>query len=111
MLVAIVTPVFNDWISLSDLIGALEAVELPENIQFSLLVIDDGSSEPAAITCPLQTLHRIREIEIIGLACNPGHQSAIAVGLVKVFWARGLRRYSRHGFGRRGPPDRYSSDA
>jgi glycosyltransferase involved in cell wall biosynthesis len=84
MLVAIVMPVFNDWISLSDLIGSLEAVELPENIQFSLFVIDDCSSEPATITCPLQTLHRIREIEIIGLACNLGHQRAIAVGLVEV---------------------------
>jgi glycosyltransferase involved in cell wall biosynthesis len=90
MLVAIVIPVFNDWISLSDLIGSLEAVELPENIQFSLFVIDDCSSEPAAITCPLQTLHRIREIEIIGLACNLGHQRAIAVGLVEVSGREGF---------------------
>ena len=84
MRVAIVTPVFNDWISLSCLIEALEVVELPGNIQFSLLVIDDGSSEPATIACSLQTLRRTREIEIIGLACNLGHQRAIAVGLVEV---------------------------
>jgi hypothetical protein len=90
MLVAIVTPVFNDWISLSSLIDALEVVKLPENIQFSLMVIDDGSTEPAAITCPLQTLHRIREIEIIGLACNLGHQRAIAVGLVEVSGRKGF---------------------
>ena len=65
MLVAIVTPVFNDWTSLSELIVALENVDVPKNIQFSLIVVDDGSSEPVAITCPLHSLHRIREIEII----------------------------------------------
>ena len=90
MLIAIVTPVFNDWNSLSELIGALEVVDLPENIRFSLFVVDDGSSEPAAIKCPLHTLHRIREIEIIGLACNLGHQRAIAVGLVEVCGREGI---------------------
>lgn len=90
MLIAIVTPVFNDWISLSELILALEVVDMPENIRFSVFVVDDGSSEPAAINCPLNTLHRIREIEIIGLACNLGHQRAIAVGLVEAFGREGF---------------------
>jgi glycosyltransferase involved in cell wall biosynthesis len=84
MLIGIITPVFNDWTSLSELIGALEAVELHEDIQFSLVVIDDGSSEPAIIRRPINTLRRIREIEIIGLVCNLGHQRAIAIGLVEV---------------------------
>src|SRR5262249_11088869 len=51
MLIAIVTPVFDDWVSLSELIGALEVLNLPESIRFSLFVVDDGSSEPAAIKC------------------------------------------------------------
>jgi polyisoprenyl-phosphate glycosyltransferase len=83
MELAIVTPVFNDWIALSKLIGALEAVDVRDNIRFSLFIIDDGSSEAAAIDYPLDALHRIREIEIIGLVCNLGHQRAIAVGLVE----------------------------
>ena len=90
MLVAIVTPVFNDWTSLSELIIALEIVDVPKNIQFSLIVVDDGSSEPVAITCPLHSLHRIREIEIISLSCNLGHQRAIAVGLVDVCGREGF---------------------
>lgn len=90
MHLAIVTPVFNDWVSLSQLIGALEAVDVPESTHFSLFVIDDGSSEPAMINRPLQGLHRIREIEIIGLACNLGHQRAIAVGLVELCSRQGL---------------------
>jgi hypothetical protein len=34
-------PVFNDWISLSELIVALEVVDVPGNIRFSLFVVDD----------------------------------------------------------------------
>jgi polyisoprenyl-phosphate glycosyltransferase len=90
MLVAVVTPVFNDWVSLSELIRNLEIVDLPNSVRFSLFVIDDGSSEPAAILCPLDKLRRFREIEIIGLACNLGHQRAIAVGLVEVCGREGF---------------------
>jgi hypothetical protein len=90
MLIAIVTPVFNDWPSLSKLIAALEVTEVPEEVQFSLFVVDDGSSEPASINCPLHTLNRICEIEIISLACNLGHQRAIAIGLVEVCGRKGF---------------------
>ena len=48
----------------------------------SLLIVDDGSTEPSIIEYPIPTLRRIEEIEIIRLACNLGHQRAIAVGLV-----------------------------
>ena len=84
MRVAIVTPVFNDWVSLSQLIRELEKAELRPDLAFSLFAIDDGSSEPAIIDVPAQGLRSIREIQIITLACNLGHQRAIAVGLVEV---------------------------
>ena len=84
MLIGIVTPVFDDWASLSKLIGALEALDLPEHVGISLIIVDDGSTEKIAIDYPLSTFRRIREIEIVGLACNLGHQRAIAVGLVEV---------------------------
>jgi polyisoprenyl-phosphate glycosyltransferase len=80
--IAIIIPVFNDWASLSQLIGALEVVEVPDDTSFSLLIVDDGSTEPVGIDYPIHTLRRIEEIEIIRLACNLGHQRAIAVGLV-----------------------------
>jgi glycosyltransferase involved in cell wall biosynthesis len=80
--IAIVLPVFNDWASLAQLIGALESAAASDKASFSLLVVDDGSTEPATIDYPIHTLRRIGEIEIIRLACNLGHQRAIAVGLV-----------------------------
>jgi glycosyltransferase involved in cell wall biosynthesis len=84
MRVAIVTPLFNDWTSLSKLISALDVVDVQEGVRFSLFVVDDGSSEPVEINSPLHNLHRVNEIEIIGLTSNLGHQRAIAVGLVEV---------------------------
>jgi polyisoprenyl-phosphate glycosyltransferase len=79
--IAIILPVFNDWASLAQLIGGLESAAAPDKT-FSLLIVDDGSTEPATIDYPIHTLRRIAEIEIIRLACNLGHQRAIAVGLV-----------------------------
>jgi glycosyltransferase involved in cell wall biosynthesis len=85
MHLAIVTPVFNDWASLSRLIGELDQIDLPAGSDFSLFAIDDGSNDPPVIDYPVHMLSRIRNIEIITLACNLGHQRAIAVGLVEAY--------------------------
>jgi hypothetical protein len=85
MHLAIITPVFNDWASLSRLVDDLDHIDVSKDIEFSLFAIDDGSNEPPVIDYPIETLHRIREIEIITLACNLGHQRAIAVGLVEAY--------------------------
>jgi glycosyltransferase involved in cell wall biosynthesis len=82
---AIVTPVFNDWASLAQLIGALENIGDSNDLQLFLFAVDDGSTEAKLIDYPLQTLRRIREVEIIDLICNLGHQRAIAVGLVEMY--------------------------
>jgi polyisoprenyl-phosphate glycosyltransferase len=82
--IAIVIPVYNDWASLSRLISEIETCEMHEDIGFSLFIINDGSTDPPSIKCPSQPPHRIVEIELINLACNLGHQRAIAVGLVEV---------------------------
>lgn len=84
MHLAIVIPVFNDWASLSHLVRDLEQIDLPNDVEFSLFAVDDGSSEPAVLDYAL-TLHRVRNVEIVTLACNLGHQRAIAVGLVEVY--------------------------
>jgi hypothetical protein len=50
-----------------------------------LFIINDGSTEVPAIRCLRESLRQIAEIELINLACNLGHQRAIAVGLVELF--------------------------
>ncbi len=81
---AIVIPVFNDWQSLSRLIVDLDAISVGD-IDFSVLAIDDGSTEASPADFPVDGLHHVRGIEIITLACNMGHQRAIAIGLVEAF--------------------------
>jgi glycosyltransferase involved in cell wall biosynthesis len=84
MRLAVIIPVFNDWASLSQLIDSLEIVHMSNETSFSLFVIDDGSTEKGDVRYPLDTLNRIREIEIIQLVSNLGHQRAIAIGLVEL---------------------------
>ena len=78
---AVATPVFDDWASLSRLLADLDNVEA--DVEFSVFVIDDGSNERAEINLPQAPLRRIRSVEIITLVCNMGHQRAIAIGLVE----------------------------
>jgi polyisoprenyl-phosphate glycosyltransferase len=85
---AVITPVFDDWASLSRLIADLDIVDA--DVEFSVLAIDDGSNERAAIDRPENGLHRIRSVEIITLACNMGHQRAIAIGLVEANHRKGF---------------------
>ena len=77
---AIVTPVFNDWQSLSALAQKLD--ELAATLQFpiSIIAIDDGSPTPPEVLWKSPPLH-LERVELLSLHCNLGHQRAIAVGL------------------------------
>jgi polyisoprenyl-phosphate glycosyltransferase len=87
--VAIVTPVYNDWISLGYLIEEIDGAEELENAGIHLIVVDDGSTDRTGIEHLPDRLRRVESIEIIELVTNLGHQRAIAVGLVH---AAGLSR-------------------
>lgn len=79
---SIVIPVLNDWTSLRSLCAALDRLELPDIGTMHLVVVDDGSTEPPP--ADLGTgLGRalITDISIVELACNVGHQRAIALGV------------------------------
>ena len=75
--IIILCPVFNDNTSLSLLFDELDTV-LPEFAEttFSILVIDDGSSQPFVISP-----RAAYSINILHLRRNLGHQKAIATGL------------------------------
>jgi polyisoprenyl-phosphate glycosyltransferase len=81
--VAILTPVFNDWDSLSILIEELDTALSGERGPISLVVVDDGSDRPApSFEAPRKV---ISDITVIRLVTNQGHQGAIAVGLCHIF--------------------------
>jgi polyisoprenyl-phosphate glycosyltransferase len=75
----VVTPVLNDWASLSKLLKRLDVLFSGSGYSFEVLAIDDGSN--TAFTEPFAFVAGIRAFHVVELATNLGHQRAIAVGL------------------------------
>jgi glycosyltransferase involved in cell wall biosynthesis len=80
--IAIVTPVLNDWVSLGRLLQAIDALDDLARYRVRVIAVDDGSTEGPDDISLRASRRRIEELQIIRLACNLGHQRAIAVGLV-----------------------------
>lgn len=87
--IAVVTPVLNDWDSLAHLLAALGEVA-PSVGEVSVIVVDDGSTEAADTQALARAAEGLQGAEIIRLACNLGHQRAIAVGLAELARREGL---------------------
>lgn len=81
----ILIPVYNDWDSLSRLLKELGVVSTQSNITPTIIVVNDGSDQALSddFAAGLQNAP-LREIEVIHLHLNLGHQSAIAVGLSEI---------------------------
>lgn len=84
--IAVVVPVLNDWDQASRLIRDLDALPALAGRRLRMMLVDDGSFPPP----PTETLARapsgsgaVRGLTLIRLACNLGHQRAIAAGLVE----------------------------
>jgi glycosyltransferase involved in cell wall biosynthesis len=79
---AIIMPVYNDWDSFERLIADLEVALTGALAEVHVLAVDDGSTShgPAEVSFgPI-----IRDIRVLRLGANVGHQRAIAVGLMHV---------------------------
>jgi glycosyltransferase involved in cell wall biosynthesis len=79
----IVTPVYNDWTAFTELLKQFEACGDINGLELHIIAVDDGSSEKLDLG-EFQSYCKgpIAELQLIRLACNLGHQRAIAVGLV-----------------------------
>jgi polyisoprenyl-phosphate glycosyltransferase len=83
--IALVTPVFDDWVSLAPLLTEISDIFTGSPIAFQVYAIDDGSNnsfDPASFVLPAHSC--VGLIEVIRLAANLGHQRAIAAGLCAV---------------------------
>jgi len=80
--VCIVIPAFNDWDSAARLLTDLGNVGQAHNLRFRVIIIDDASTVSAPDTWQSFDPASFDSFEIARLACNLGHQRAIAVGLV-----------------------------
>jgi glycosyltransferase involved in cell wall biosynthesis len=82
MNIAILMPVFNDWDSLQEMLRRIDALEWPAASRLRAVVVNDGSTTPAPLgLIAAPRFSRISEVVLLDLACNLGHQRAIALGL------------------------------
>ena len=79
--IILVTPVYNDWDSLSILLTTVNDY-VPETAEVSVLVINDASSVmPSLSKSKFADLNNIINVSVLHLNCNLGHQKAITIGL------------------------------
>ena len=83
MKIIILVPVYNDWKSVSKLIEEINSTVSNLNCNFSILIINDASSEHQSIYAP--NLENIQSVQIINMKENRGHARCIASGLKHIF--------------------------
>ena len=82
MHIAIIVPVFNDWVSFRFLVSEIDRVAADAKWEASIFAIDDGSVTGDTYTqTDFQSLSHLQAVEIVHLTHNVGHQRAIAIGL------------------------------
>jgi len=81
----ILTPVYNDWLSLTSLLREIDGRVDNKAIAVRVVAIDDGSTESCApVKSQLATLKHIQQVDVLHLARNLGHQKAISIGLAYI---------------------------
>jgi glycosyltransferase involved in cell wall biosynthesis len=75
----ILIPIFNDWKSAFKLIENIDDIVKDKKDKFSILLINDGSTEETSSL--ISYVNNINSIKILNLIKNGGHGQAIATGL------------------------------
>ena len=80
MNIAILIPVFNDWESLEELLRRIDKLGWSAASRLRVIIVNDGSNTPPLNFAACQ-FTQISAVVVVDLACNLGHQRAIALGL------------------------------
>ena len=83
MNIIILIPIYNDWKSVSKLIEEINSKVLGLECQFSIIIINDASSEQQSINAA--HLENVKSVKIINMKENKGHGRCIAIGLKYIF--------------------------
>ena len=83
MKITILTPVYNDWKSASKLIEEINSIVKDLDAVFSLVVVNDASTDEKSITT--NSTENISSLEILNIKKNQGHGRCIATGLKYIF--------------------------
>ena len=83
MKITILTPVYNDWKSASKLIEEINTIVKDLDAEFSLVIVNDASTEVKPTT--ISNTENLTSIEILNIKNNQGHGRCIATGLKHIF--------------------------
>ena len=83
MKIIILVPIYNDWQSASKLIEEINSIVSGLDIQFSVIIVNDASSEPQAMHVP--NIENLQSVKIINMKENRGHARCNASGLKYIF--------------------------
>ena len=83
MKIKILIPVYNDFQSASKLIVDINSVISNLNDEFSIIIINDASTEKAEIN--VSNIDKIKSVKIINMKENQGHARCIASGMKYFF--------------------------
>ena len=83
MKITILTPVYNDWKSASKLIEEINTIVKDLDAEFSLVIVNDASTEEKPTT--ISSTENLSSIEILNIKSNQGHGRCIATGLKHIF--------------------------
>ncbi len=86
MKITILTPVYNDWKSASKLIEEINTIVKNLDAEFSLVIVNDASTEEKPET--FSNVENLKSIEILNVKNNQGHGRCIATGLKHIFQNR-----------------------
>ena len=77
----VVMPVYNDWAACKKVLPMLDAALAEAALRASVLLVDDGSSEPLDPELSDLDLAAVGRVDVLRLRRNLGHQRAISVAL------------------------------
>ena len=83
MKIKILIPVYNDFQSVSKLISDINSTILNLKGEFSLILVNDASTDKTDID--ISNVNKINSIKIINIKENQGHARCIATGLKYIF--------------------------
>jgi len=81
----ILIPVYNDWLAASILVGNLDKTAARHGFEPDVVLVNDGSTTDLPADFLRQPPRALRNIEIVHLRENLGHQRALCIGLVYVY--------------------------
>ena len=83
MKITILIPVYNDWKSASKLIEEINTIVKNLDAEFSLVIVNDASTEEKPTS--ISNTEKLLSVEILNIRNNLGHGRCIATGLKHIF--------------------------